>query len=62
MKPKPNQDVARRNAVQPLFSGELPISVLPTPPENEKFTFSEVDREAVKEVLKREADSGDDAS
>jgi hypothetical protein len=62
MKPKPDQDVSRRNAVQPLFSGELPVSVLPTPPKQEQFTFSDQDRKAVEEVLKHDADSSDDAS
>jgi hypothetical protein len=54
--------VSRRNAVQPLFSGELPVSTLPTPPKEEQFTFSEKDREAVEQVLKREAAAADDES
>jgi hypothetical protein len=62
MKPKPDQDVSRRNAVRPLFSGELPISVLPTPPKEKEFAFSDTDRDAVKEVLKRESAAADDES
>jgi hypothetical protein len=62
MKPKPDQDVSRRNAVQPLFSGELPVSALPTPPKQKHFAFSDKDRKAVEEVLQREADAADDGS
>jgi hypothetical protein len=48
--------------VQPLFSGELPVSALPTPPKEDQFAFSEKDREAVEEVLKRDAAAADDES
>jgi hypothetical protein len=62
MKPKPDQDVSKPNAVQPLFSGALPLSVMPTPPNKESITFSEEDRKAVEEVLKRDSASQADES
>lgn len=62
MKPKPGQDVSRPHAVKPLFSGELPISALPTPPKEKQFAFSDEDRAAIEEVLKQAPIDADDES
>lgn len=61
MKPKPHQDVARPNAVSPIFSGSLPVSALSvkTDAQRELFDFADADREAVEAILNQDPFPGD---
>jgi hypothetical protein len=53
MKPKPDQDVARSNAVSPVFSGGRPVSALSAKTEEERdlFDIEDADIKAVEAVV-----------
>lgn len=61
MKPKPHQDVARPNAVSPVYSGGLSVSALSakTKEQRELFDFADADRKAVEATLKQDPFPGD---
>jgi hypothetical protein len=62
MKPAPDQDLSKLKPVSPRFSGALPPpSVLSLPPKGDEYSFTDGDRDAVREALVREPAAGGNA-